>query len=92
VRFDGDPTAIAGNVIAIVGIQLQVDATVDADQVGDPFVLSLGVGLVGLGTGQGVPEGTAAEGLLHHTPSASASRIWASNARPNCPWSVPVSA
>jgi len=39
---DDQPTAIAGDVFALVGIRLRLNRTVDADRVGDPFVLSPG--------------------------------------------------
>jgi len=73
-RIDDQPTAITGNVIADVGIGLCPDSTVDADRVGDPLVLPPGVRLTSLGTGRGVAERTADEGLLHHSPSSPASR------------------
>ena len=73
-RVDDQSTAVTGDVIALVGIRLGLNRAVDADRVGDPLVLPSGVGLASLGTGRGVAERTADEGLLHHSSSASASR------------------
>jgi len=44
-RVNDEPTPVAGVVIALVGIRLRLDGTVDADLVGDPFVFPPGVGL-----------------------------------------------
>jgi len=71
---DDEPTAVAGVVIALVGIRFRLDRAVDADGVGDPLVFAPGVRLASLSPGRSVAERTADEGLLHHSPSASASR------------------
>ncbi|ELZ76699.1 hypothetical protein C456_03401 [Haloferax volcanii DSM 14919] len=73
-RVDDQSTAVTGDVIALVGIRLRLNRAVDADRVSDPLVLPPGVGLASLGTGRGVAKRTADEGLLHHSPSPSASR------------------
>ncbi|AAG20995.1 Vng6378h (plasmid) [Halobacterium salinarum NRC-1] len=62
-RVDNQPTAVTGDVIALVGIRLRLDRTVDTDRMADPFVLSLGMGLASLGTGRGVEESTSVEFL-----------------------------
>ena len=73
-RVDDQPTAVTGDVTALVGIRLRLNRTVDADRVGDPLVLSPRVGLASLGTGRSVAERTADERLLYHSSSASALR------------------
>ena len=73
-RVDDQLTAVTGDVIALVGIRLRLNRAVDTDWVGDPLVLPPGVGLASLGTGRRVAKRTADKGLLHHSPSASASR------------------
>ena len=64
-RVDDQPTAVTGDVIALVGIRLCLDRAVDADRVGDPLVLPPGMGFASLGTGRRVAERTADEGLLY---------------------------
>ena len=71
---DDEPTAVAGVVIALVGIWFYLNRAVDADGVGDPLVFSPGVRLASLGTGRRVAERTPGERLLYHWLSASASR------------------
>jgi len=71
---DDEPTAVAGDVIALVGIRFRLDRAVDADGVGDPLVFASGMRLTYLGAGRGVAERTPYERLLHHLASASASR------------------
>jgi len=70
-RVDDEPTPVTGDVIALLGIRLRLDGTVDTDRVGDPLVLSPGVRLASLGAGRGVAEGAANERLLHHSASPS---------------------
>ena len=60
--------------MALVGIRFRLDRAVDADGVCDPLVFAPGVRLASLGPGWSVAERTASERLLHHSPSASASR------------------
>jgi hypothetical protein len=60
-RVDDQPTAVTGDVIALVGIRLRLNRAVDADRVGDPFVLSPGMRLASLGTGRGITERTASK-------------------------------
>jgi len=55
---DDEPTAVAGVVIAFVGIQFRLDRTVDTDGVSDPLVFAPGMRLATLGTGRGVTEHT----------------------------------
>jgi len=55
---DDEPTAVAGVVIAFVGIQFRLDRTVDTDGVSDPLVFAPGMRLATLGTGRGVTERT----------------------------------
>jgi hypothetical protein len=43
-RVDDQPTAVTGDVVALVGIRLCLDGAVDADRVGDPLVLPPGGG------------------------------------------------
>jgi len=66
---DDEPTAVAGVVIAFVGIQFRLDRTVGTDGVSDPLVFAPGMRLATLGTGRGVTERTPCERLLHHSPS-----------------------
>ncbi|ELZ68843.1 hypothetical protein C457_10546 [Haloferax prahovense DSM 18310] len=73
-RVDDQPTAVTGDVIALVEIRFRLNRAVDTDRVGDPLVLSTDMGLASLSTGRGIAERTADEGLLHHSPSLSASR------------------
>src|SRR6056297_4022123 len=73
-RVDDEPTAVAGVVIASVGIRFRLDRAVDADGVSDSLIFSPGMRLANLGTGRSVAERTPHERLLHHSPSASASR------------------
>jgi hypothetical protein len=49
---DDQSTAVTGDVIALVGIWLRLDRTVDADWVGHPFVFSPGMRLAHLCTGR----------------------------------------
>jgi hypothetical protein len=74
-RVDDQPTAVTGDVIALVGIRLYLNRAVDTDRVSDPLVLASGVCLAGLGTGRGVAERTADERLLHHSFSPSPPRF-----------------
>jgi len=71
---DDEPTAVAGVVIALVGIRFRLDRAVDADRLGGPLVFAPGVRLANLGAGRSVAERTPRERLLHYSPSASASR------------------
>jgi len=65
---DDEPTAVAGVVIAFVGIQFRLDRTVDTDGVSDPLVFAPGMRLATLGTGRGVTERTPCE-RLHASPA-----------------------
>lgn len=47
-------------MVALVGIRLHLDSTVDTDRVGDPLLLLPRVRLASLGTGRGVAERAAA--------------------------------
>jgi len=49
---DDEPTAVAGDVIALVGIRFRLDRAVDADGVGDPLVFASGMRLTYLGAGR----------------------------------------
>jgi len=73
-RVDDQPTSIAGDVIALLGIRLRLNRTVDTDRMSDPLVLAPSVGLTSLGAGRRVAKRTASERLLHHSPSTLASR------------------
>jgi len=73
-RVDDEPTAVAGDVIALVGSGSVWSARSRTDRVGDPLVLPSGVRLASLGARLGVAEGTANERLLHHSASSSASQ------------------
>jgi hypothetical protein len=42
-RVDDDSTAVAGVMIAFLGIQLDLNGAVDADRVPDALILALGV-------------------------------------------------
>ena len=71
---DDEPTAVAGVVIALVGIWFYLNRAVDADGVGDPLVFAPGMRLANFGAGWRVTERTPGERLLYHWLSASASR------------------
>jgi len=43
-------------VVAVVGIRLRLNRAVDADRVGDPFVLSPGMRLASLGARRSVAD------------------------------------
>ena len=69
---DDEPTAVAGVVIALVGIRLCLNRTVDTDLVGDPLFFPQDMSFTGLCAGLSVTEGTSGECLLHLAISSSA--------------------
>ena len=73
-RVDDEPTAIAGVVVTLIGIQPRLGSAVDTDRVGNSLVLAPRMCLASLGAGRSVAECTPRERLLHHSASASALR------------------
>jgi hypothetical protein len=65
-HVDDQPTAVTGDVIALVGIRFCLDRAVDADGVGDPLFFAPSVRLASLSPGRSVAERTPRERLLHH--------------------------
>jgi len=55
-RVNDESTPVAGVEIALVGIRLRLNRAVDADRVGDPFVLSPGMRLASLGARRSVAD------------------------------------
>lgn len=70
-----DPSARSTVMVALVVIQPRLDGAIDMDRVGNPLVLSPGIGLASLCAERDVAEGTANERLLYHSSSPSASRV-----------------
>ncbi len=60
-RVDDQPTAVTGDVIALVGVRIRLNRAVDTDRVGDSLVLSPGVGRASLGIEWRVAERAASE-------------------------------
>jgi len=61
---DDEPTAVAGVVIALVGIRFRLDRAVDADGVTHHLVFRSGVGSTGIRTGRRHTGRTSDECLL----------------------------
>ena len=58
-RVHDESAAVAGMVISFVGIGTGLDCAIYADRVGDPLILSPGMGLAHASPGLRVAEGTA---------------------------------